>query len=706
MSSVPEQCIFGRRDLAAALDGLLRESGGNRVEARTPPAPPFEMVDRNDDRRAVDSWLFDTADAWGLEARAVAVTSRTERDFLRSSPPALFLTAAAKAIVLLRARGTRVTLLTRDRKTVTISARSLSLASLLGQPAQAPWEAGLFDAVGVNEHARPAAVAAFRDEGEARTLGIGYVIGLPPSASLLAQARARGLGKHVVVAAVAALLNTTLALGSLAIFGNTVLSGRVRSTYLIGWALLLLTTIPVRLILQRAQARLAIGVAVLSRRRLLEGALRLAFDRVRAKGVGAFLALVNEAEAVERLALQVGLSAIVYVANLIGLIVFLSYAQSALLLVLLALGTLAGTLYVARRWYTKLGRFMASRIALSDDLVAKMVGSRTRRTQQARAYWHDGEDEAVREHVRVSTDVDRSAVILEMVPRLWSIAALLVLVPAFGSGTSSASLIIGITGILIFGASLQGFVAGIFDVGRLVAGWRDISDLVRAGRAEAPPLSLSISEDATLPKRDGDVLIHAAGLDYAYPGRARAVLADVSLQIRRGERLLVEGPSGGGKSTLASILSGLRTPSSGLILVDGLDQFSQTPARWQRNVSVAPQFHENHVFLNTLRFNLLLGRAWPPSEADMARAREILTELGLGPLLERMPAGLFEMVGETGWRLSHGEQSRVYIARSLLQDSEVVVFDESFGALDPETLALCIKCVLRRARTLVVIAHP
>jgi ATP-binding cassette subfamily B protein len=64
------------------------------------------------------------------------------------------------------------------------------------------------------------------------------------------------------------------------------------------------------------------------------------------------------------------------------------------------------------------------------------------------------------------------------------------------------------------------------------------------------------------------------------------------------------------------------------------------------------------------------------------------------------------MVGETGWRLSHGEQSRVYIARSLLQDSEVVIFDESFGALDPETLSLCIKCVLRRARTLVVIAHP
>ena len=64
------------------------------------------------------------------------------------------------------------------------------------------------------------------------------------------------------------------------------------------------------------------------------------------------------------------------------------------------------------------------------------------------------------------------------------------------------------------------------------------------------------------------------------------------------------------------------------------------------------------------------------------------------------------MVGETGWQLSHGERSRVFVARTLLQRSQVVLLDESFAALDPPSLARALDCVLRRAPTLVVIAHP
>jgi ATP-binding cassette subfamily B protein len=71
-----------------------------------------------------------------------------------------------------------------------------------------------------------------------------------------------------------------------------------------------------------------------------------------------------------------------------------------------------------------------------------------------------------------------------------------------------------------------------------------------------------------------------------------------------------------------------------------------------------------------------------------------------------MPSGLFQMVGETGWQLSHGERSRLYIARALLQRADLVIFDESFAALDPENLAKALGCVLRRAPTLMVIAHP
>jgi ATP-binding cassette subfamily B protein len=77
----------------------------------------------------------------------------------------------------------------------------------------------------------------------------------------------------------------------------------------------------------------------------------------------------------------------------------------------------------------------------------------------------------------------------------------------------------------------------------------------------------------------------------------------------------------------------------------------------------------------------------------------------LSGLLERMPSGMLQIVGESGWQLSHGERSRLYIARALLQNAELVVLDESFAALDPENLRLAFECVRRRARTILAIAH-
>jgi ABC-type bacteriocin/lantibiotic exporter with double-glycine peptidase domain len=178
------------------------------------------------------------------------------------------------------------------------------------------------------------------------------------------------------------------------------------------------------------------------------------------------------------------------------------------------------------------------------------------------------------------------------------------------------------------------------------------------------------------------------------------------LRIWRGDRVLLEGPSGGGKSTFASLLVGLRVPQAGVLLLDGLDRRTLGPDGWRRRIVAAPQFHENHVLTETFGFNLLMGRRWPPTEEDLRDAETVCRDLGLDEVLARMPAGLQQMVGESGWQLSHGERSRLFIARAILQGADVVVLDESFAALDPRTLERSLRCVLARAKTLVVIAHP
>jgi ATP-binding cassette subfamily B protein len=169
---------------------------------------------------------------------------------------------------------------------------------------------------------------------------------------------------------------------------------------------------------------------------------------------------------------------------------------------------------------------------------------------------------------------------------------------------------------------------------------------------------------------------------------------------------LVQGPSGGGKSTFASVLSGLRKPESGLLLCGGLDLPTLGHACWRQRVASAPQFHENHILTETLAFNLLMGRGWPPTPDDMREAQTLCEQLGLGELLAHMPGGILQMVGEGGWQLSHGERSRVFMARALLQGGNLVILDESFAALDPESLRMSLECALERAKTLMVIAHP
>jgi ATP-binding cassette subfamily B protein len=313
-------------------------------------------------------------------------------------------------------------------------------------------------------------------------------------------------------------------------------------------------------------------------------------------------------------------------------------------------------------------------------------------------------------YLAASRALDRTAAVLTaLIPRGWLVVGLLGLVPALVAGHATPMTVaIGVGGTLLAADACRKFAMGLGHLAGAGLAWHQVAPLVAAAtrpQVGTPP-AYSLPPEAPLDEGRGAPLLEARALVFRHGGRGSPVLQECSLQMRRGERLLLAGPSGGGKSTLASLLTGVRQPESGLLLLGGLDLPTLGTAGWRRRVVATPQFHDNYLFAGPLAFNLLLGRRWPPQPADLQAAEGLCRALALGPLLDRMPAGLWQIVGETGWQLSHGERSRLYIARALLQGATVLILDESFAALDPETLSHVQQCVLEHAPTLLVIAHP
>ncbi len=194
--------------------------------------------------------------------------------------------------------------------------------------------------------------------------------------------------------------------------------------------------------------------------------------------------------------------------------------------------------------------------------------------------------------------------------------------------------------------------------------------------------------------------IEFAEVVFAYQP-AHPVLKGVSFQARRGETVAIVGPSGAGKTTMASLLARFYEPQRGEVRIDGHNAAEFTLQSLRRNIAMVLQ--PPLVLYDTMRANIALGR--PAASAhEIARAASLAR---LDPVITRLPNGLDEVVGPGGHSLSEGEAQRVTIARALLRDAPILVMDEPTSALDAETEAMVLAAVREamRGRTTLVIAH-
>lgn len=697
--------------LGEALEALARAGKLSRGTSHIAPSPHSLHPD---DDEALGEWIGSNADQLDLEAQPVFASYGELDRVIRGIGPALirFRTGNQIRFLALLASGSRRAVLLdpslRKRK---VSTRTICSALREAfEVSLTPQLDRLLESVGVARRRRGKARSAIlRERLSAITIGGFWALRLPPGAGFFRQLRRAGVPRDVALMAGAHAVQYALSLLAWFVVGRAALQGRLDYSTLLAWSMLLLTTIPLRVLTTWKQGVSAIRAGGLLKQRLLYGALRLDPDQIRHQGAGQLLGRIIETEAVETMALNGGFHGLLASIEITMAAAVLSMGSGGWQHAGLLLLWTGATLLIAWNYLGKRASWMEQRMSITNDLVESMVGHRTRLVQEPREHWHDTEDRSLEHYFQSSRQMDRISVLLStLVPRGWLAIGIAGLAVNFVRGSSSTGLLaVGLGGVLLAYSALRRMAAGVSQLTDAVIAWQQVALIFHSGalksadKSESTPVTVLNGSAET-----GEVLLDGRDLAFRYTDRTEAVISGCDLRIKTGDKLLIEGPSGGGKSTLASLLVGLRQPDSGLLLLRGLDRRTLGDANWRRRVVSAPQFHENHVLSETFAFNLLMGRRWPARPEDLAECEAVCRDLGLGELLDRMPAGLNQMVGETGWQLSHGERSRLYIARALLQRADLVLLDESFAALDPDNLRRALTCVLNRVQTLVVIAHP
>ena len=200
------------------------------------------------------------------------------------------------------------------------------------------------------------------------------------------------------------------------------------------------------------------------------------------------------------------------------------------------------------------------------------------------------------------------------------------------------------------------------------------------------------------PPFQGEIVFENVGFNYSTEA---VVLKDVNFQIKTGQMVGIVGPTGSGKSTVVSLIPRFYDPSSGRILIDGVDIRDYTLGGLRNQIAYVLQ--ETVLFRGTVADNIAYGRGGATRDEIVAAAKLANAD----EFIAKMPHGYDTMVGDRGDTLSGGQRQRIGIARAIIRNNPILILDEPTAALDTESEQLVIEALerLMKGRTVITIAH-
>jgi len=305
------------------------------------------------------------------------------------------------------------------------------------------------------------------------------------------------------------------------------------------------------------------------------------------------------------------------------------------------------------------------------------------------------------QHVLANNLVTRTYGLMQQLPRLWiemltvsSLSGLVLIVILQDREVSDSIPILGLFALAAF--RIQPSITRIL---------LSLQALTFSSAAVASVEQDSVSPvddfgDLSEPLEFEELLVDA--VSFAYSVDSTPILRNVSLRIGRGERVGISGRSGAGKTTLVDLMLGLLAPTKGEVRVNG-NEILPNPSAWQRSIGFVPQ--DVYLIDDSIERNVAFGL--PLSEDVRHQVLVALDGSQLGDFVRGLPDGLSTVVGERGMRLSGGQRQRIGIARALMGNPRVMVFDEATSSLDGETERDVLAAIdaVAADRTMIVIAH-